>query len=261
MFPTVALARVAAQQVTLSNSPNAIDWLTSVGTLVAALGTVGAFVIGFRQIRREETERKRLEAEAVRRERRFQAERISAWPLPPIEFHVPGYGPTAIVLSNRSEAPVYRVIVSLVVFEGPAARAGPDDATRLVEAGVADAWQSALVLLPPGQHYTMVSESHTPQQGESAVEIAFTDRAGVHWRRRANGVIEEITQAADEHYGVEPFAWAMPDERLPAWLEKAQQEAREISVERGWRARLRTWRALLVAYREELRERRSAASK
>ena len=51
------------------------DWLSAFADVFAAVGTVGAFLVGFLLLRREH----RREANRAEDERRAQAERISAW--------------------------------------------------------------------------------------------------------------------------------------------------------------------------------------
>jgi NAD(P)-dependent dehydrogenase (short-subunit alcohol dehydrogenase family) len=43
------------------------------------------------------------------------------------------------------------------------------------------------------------------------IEVAFTNRAGVHWIRRGSGSLVQIEQPAAEHYGIpEPVGWTLP---------------------------------------------------
>jgi hypothetical protein len=44
------------------------------------------------------------------------------------------------------------------------------------------------------------------------VEVAFTDRGGVHWLRSAGGELTEIDRPAVEYYDIDgPHDWRVPD--------------------------------------------------
>jgi hypothetical protein len=49
-----------------------------------------------------------------------------------------------------------------------------------------------LCVLPPGRHYTWVKRAPTVVFRRYGVELAFTDRAGVHWRRTVSGALTEL---------------------------------------------------------------------
>jgi hypothetical protein len=49
------------------------------------------------------------------------------------------------------------------------------------------------------------------------VELAFTDRAGIHWRRTADGGMTQIKKAPPDYYELPlPRDWATPEEVGPA---------------------------------------------
>jgi hypothetical protein len=52
-------------------------------------------------------------------------------------------------------------------------------------------------IVPPGKHVVWVEgigwSGHL--SGRSGAEIAFTDRAGIHWVRRASGQLEELPES------------------------------------------------------------------
>ena len=176
---------------------DATDWITAVGTVLAAIGTVGAFIAVLVQIKSERDARKRLEREAEQRERRAQAERISAWPT--------STGTKLVTLSNRSEEPVYRAVASVLARE-------PEENSS----HTSPAYRATLALIPPGEHRTVVEggwggvSSRRP-----GVELAFTDRAGVHWVRFADGRLVEISQPPVEYYDLErPTDWRMPKRQV-----------------------------------------------
>src|SRR5262245_48951713 len=142
-----------------TNVPNVTDWLASVGAVVAALGTVGTLVAALWQINTEREARQRLERQVEQRERRAQAERISAWPASRAPAAALGQssdideevGPTWIELLNRSEEPVYWAIASLVLIQG----AGQLLPTTGREARLE--YRATLSLIPPGRHYISVA--------------------------------------------------------------------------------------------------------
>jgi hypothetical protein len=178
-----------------------VEWVTAIATAAAAAGTVAAFAAALLQIRTERKARHRQENELQQQARRAQAERISAWPT----SDSPG-GWTPIALCNRSEEPVYRAVVSLVMIQGAGARTGKE----LVAAGNLK-WLETLTVIPPGEHSTTVQGGWDGRMRRPGVEVAFTDRAGVHWLRTADGSLAEIGDPPVEYYGlVEPIGWSLP---------------------------------------------------
>jgi type II secretory pathway pseudopilin PulG len=168
----------------------------------AALGTVAAVIVALWQVYREREARMRQEREALERERRAQAERISAWPF---EW---GEGQTAIVLLNRSEEPVYRAVASLVMIQGAGPRSGKE-----IEVLELRGWQETLSVIPPGKYYAPVAGGWAGMMRRPGAELAFTDRAGVHWLRSADGSLAAIDQPPVEYYGLElPRSWRIPAE-------------------------------------------------
>lgn len=177
---------------------DATDWITAVGTGLAAIGTVGAFIAALVQIKREREARKRLEREAEQRDRRARAERMSAWPYTDRRS-------TEILLSNPSEQPVYRAVASLVMIQGD----GPGSGKELEphHAG----YRATLALIPPGEWRTTVDVGWDGLSGRPDVELAFTDRAGVHWVRCADGSLVEISRPPVEYYDLAlPTHWSSP---------------------------------------------------
>jgi hypothetical protein len=119
-------------------------------------------------------------------------------------------------------------------------------AGREVAEGGSDDFQHALILIPPGRSFTSVSSSYRAHYGDPAIGIAFTDWAGVHWCRSAEGTLTEIPVPAAEHYGIDPTYWAMPEDKLPAWVEEAEAQVRRLMSGPEWFRRLRT-RGFLLA--------------
>jgi hypothetical protein len=178
----------------------ATDWITAVAAVLAAGGTVGAFAAALWQIKQERDARKRLESEVRQRERRAQAQRISAWPASERE------GQTIIALLNRSEEPVYRAVVTLVFIQG----AAPATAKDVYELGRSE-YGRTLSLIPPGRHETCVAGGWGGMSVRPGTELAFSDRAGVHWLRAADGTLTEIPKPPVEYYEIGlPVEWSLP---------------------------------------------------
>lgn len=85
----------------------ASEWLSAAAEVFSAVGTVGAFLLGFILLRREH----RREAERSEDERRAQAARISAW----IEAHRRPDGTRELLfhIHNASDMPIYDVALPL----------------------------------------------------------------------------------------------------------------------------------------------------
>jgi hypothetical protein len=191
------------------------DWLTAGGTAVAALGTVGTLIAALRQINREREARQRLERQAEQQERRAQAEHLSAWVAlnaPWVASSTPAsapeqsveeeHGPTWIALLNRSQEPVYQAVASLVFVQGAGPRTGKE---------ARDEHRAALTVIPPGRYYTDVAAFPFAMAARPGVELAFTDHAGVHWVRAANGDLTQIDGAPVDHYELDrPVDWRTP---------------------------------------------------
>lgn len=216
----------------MNHGPTTADWITAWGTVGAAVGTVLAFIVAFVQIRTERHARQRQEAETQRKARRAQAERISAW------LFGPDLGTVQpVALFNGSTEPVYRAAAVLVFIQG----AGPHTGTEAValnrEHGNWDLY-SALSVIPPGTSYTSFGGGAAALSARFGVEIAFTDRAGVHWLRAADGALTEIPEAATDYYGVDgPHDWRVPDAMPPEVPDEEEEALPPDDAERSSDAR------------------------
>jgi hypothetical protein len=173
---------------------------------VAAVGTVGALVAALWQIRTERHARKRLEEEVRSQARRAQAVGISAW-IPATtgwRAEVESESPTYVAaLFNHSEEPVYMAIASLVSIQGAGPSASRGDGRYENRA--------FLDTIPPGRYVAILGPYDSWPSGRAGVDLAFTDAAGVHWLRRANGALEEIDEPAYDYYGLGlPLGWSSP---------------------------------------------------
>lgn len=178
------------------------EWLTAYATLGAAIGTVAAVGVALWQVWRERSARRRLEEEDRRRARRAQAEQVSAWLLPQDnETRQP------IALLNASVEPVYQAVVYLVFIQGAAPRTGLE-----MERNTESSFRSLLSVVPPGRGFTSVGGGWGAMTVRPGVECAFTDRAGVHWIRSADGTLVEIDESPVDYYGViAPRDWRVPE--------------------------------------------------
>jgi hypothetical protein len=169
-----------------------------VPTWVAAVGTVAAFGAALFQISTE----RRYRHEAEQRDRydrhRAQACLISAVPGPTEsgEGDPSIAGRSAIDCINASSEPTYNVVVGIVFIQGAAPRT-TEDMLRLRLGGggeVQTVPTTTLSILPPGKSRAWIEGTHWTgfMAGRAGAEIAFTDRASVHWIRRATGQLEEL---------------------------------------------------------------------
>lgn len=173
------------------------SWITTLTALVA----IPAFVIAYVQLHDEREQRQELEQEQLERAIREQAEQVSAW------LAETGDGTLEVMLSNRSGTPVYEAIASPVLLAGTGPRKGED----LAELDLPPETIGRYSVIPPGQHRTTLSGSTGGMHTAPGIEVAFTDRAGVHWIRRGSGALVQIEEPAAEHYGIdEPVGWTLP---------------------------------------------------
>lgn len=57
----------------------------------------------------------------------------------------------------------------------------------------------------------MIRSGWGHMQAQPAVEVAFTDRAGNHWIRRATGALDRIQTNGVDHYGLmRPRTFGVP---------------------------------------------------
>lgn len=145
----------------------ASNWISTGAEVFSAVGTVGAFLVGFLLLRREH----RREAERAEDERRAQASQISAW----IEAHrrPDGAREVAFHIHNASDMPIYEVELPLP------ARPRDEPAEEFIG------------LVPPGQ----TTRRRAPAEWQRSyiepepVEIEFLDSAGRRWTRDEQGTL------------------------------------------------------------------------
>lgn len=152
---------------------------------VAALGTVGTLVAALWQIRNERRARKKLEEQK-------QAAAISTW-------IGAGTSPqsTGVVIQNTSGAPIYDVVVTLVIASGAGPRTGEEVAKLPGQKDhSAPSMRRASSIVPPGKFVTDLPSSWGGMNRKPGSEIAFTDFQGKHWARRYNGQLKKLKKDA-----------------------------------------------------------------
>lgn len=168
-----------------------IDFLKSVS--LGELGdfaTFGLFVFTLWQY-------KRISKAQYEQVEKDQAKNISAW-IGPINDRCMA---TFITL-NRSESPVYEVIVSLVAVQGAAFSDGLETPYE---------YRGFLSVLPPGEQSVGSVMADGGMGLHFGVEIAFTDSSGVSWVRKSDGSLNKINTRAVEYYGLSrPLTWEYP---------------------------------------------------
>ncbi len=212
------------------------DWWTwsgwtamaALAALLAAIGTVGfLFFLGIQawrlgqqtnelrrqndeeaKARRQDDERRRAEAENDRWERHLAQARLVAALVGPRERSSDDspFGRSAIDLVNGSDEPVYRLVVGIVCLQGTCPhsleawleyqqRTLPSPGPRLVPI-------TTVSILPKGTWQIWVQGSGWSGvlSGRAGAEVAFEDRAGSHWIRRATGQLEELDQEPFEYF-------------------------------------------------------------
>ncbi len=142
------------------------DWIAVGANIFSAVGTVGAFVVGFVLLRAEH----RREADRSEDERRSQASRISAWV--DVYRKPDGTREIAFHIHNASDMPIYEVELPLPT---------PTNKERSEFVG----------LVPPGQTIRRPAppewlRSHVDPE---PVQIEFLDSAGRRWSRDEQGTL------------------------------------------------------------------------
>jgi hypothetical protein len=147
----------------------ASEWVGTGAEIFSAVGTVGAFLVGFLLLRREH----RREADRAEDERRAQAARISAW----IEAgrKPDGTRELAFHIHNASDMPIYDVELPL-----PTPVEDEPDA-------------EFIGLVPPGQTVRRTAPAHWLRSyvEPEPVQIEFLDSAGRRWTRDEQGALTE----------------------------------------------------------------------
>jgi hypothetical protein len=192
-------------------------------TWVAAIGTVGALVAALWQISNERKRRIIQDAEDRAERHQSQAQLVATW-IGEIEQATGSVeyddGRTAIELLNGSAEPIYSLVVGLVYIQGSAPKS-LEAWFKLKKQSEPDHQVSPpvmiLSILPPGRwRVWFPASSWGILSGRIGGEVAFTDRAGAHWIRRAKGNLEELQIPPFEYFETHgmygpPYDYKIPD--------------------------------------------------
>lgn len=199
---------------------NVPTWVGAISGALGAAGSVAAVLWAVTTTRRESRLSRQIVAEAAEERaatesarRRLHAQQVYAWfglPSPRDTRTLAEANEVGICLGNSAAEPVYNVVAYLVWVQGAAYRTGEEAEAHASSAQSGDGPGSrihdirlVIQALPPGRFIVDVAgPGNSPMQGQPGVEVAFTDRAGLHWVRRAMGDIVELNVDPLEHYQV-----------------------------------------------------------
>lgn len=134
-------------------------------------------------------ERNQLQKEKTEAEKKRQAVGTSVW-LTKKTFSYASR--QIIILNNNSDAPIYKVIVSIVDTRNKDAKGEetPEEFRRVIDA------------VPPGQTFCFAPTGYGGMGFHPSVEIAFSDVNGRYWVRRGDGLLEELAEEPFVRYGI-----------------------------------------------------------
>ena len=175
-------------------------WVGAIGGVVAAVATVGTLVWAVRSTLHESRENRRLAREVEADKRAAEAERIKAHAQQIYAWSLVNSKPPIVFVGNSSQEPVTGLVLYLVWAQGAAYHTGEEAERQAVEPGRI---RGVVQTLPPGRYsLELPGADNTPRNGQIGVEIAFTDRGGRHWVRRATGELTEMSESPLDHYGI-----------------------------------------------------------
>jgi hypothetical protein len=177
-------------------------WVTAIATLVIGVGTLGTLVAALVQINTERQHRHKSEQQA-QRERHFAQARLISAVMGPEERSGEVGGRTAVYVINGSQEPVYRLVIGLVFIQG-AAPHSIEDFLKLAKDkdGMGYGPITTVAMLPGGTFRAWIGGTRwgTVMMGRLAPEVAFVDREGTSWIRRASGQLEELRREPFEYF-------------------------------------------------------------
>jgi len=166
--------------------------LGDLATWVTGIATAGAWTAALISIRRERKTREEFNKDKLERESRNQAVKISSWFGGRI---LPGDERDSLILLNRSDTPIYNVVATMVFAQGGAPRMG-EDMRDLPD------HRACYTVLPPGTWRAAAPGGWGGMHRMPAVEIAFTDTAGLNWVRRGSGQLMRLPAEPFDHFEV-----------------------------------------------------------
>lgn len=163
------------------------EWIIVIVDALSAVGTVGAFAVGFVLLRKEH----RREEARAQEERRLQAIKVSAW----VEAQATAYGGRELLfhVHNASEMPIYEVSLPM-----------PEEGTHEAE---------FIGLVPPGQTVQRPAprEWLKTYYSPEPVEIEFLDSSGRQWTRDEQGVLTPAAEPDHPTSALSPVSrWLRP---------------------------------------------------
>lgn len=202
-------------EITRVRDDGAMHFHTDLGdvpTWVAAIGTVGALFAVIIQMASERRRRHRDEERDHRERHRSQAQLVAAiigpTENPPSEQEKMSTplnrvnGRSAVDLINSSAEPVYSLVVGITFIQG----AAPHTLEGVMDIRKENRLQGMPVttasVLPGGTYRVWIQGTGWTgiMAGRPGAEVAFTDRAGTHWIRRATGELEELPKPPFEYF-------------------------------------------------------------
>jgi hypothetical protein len=184
--------------------------LGDVATWVSAIGTVLAVVVALWFSGRDGRRRRK-------EERRYQAERITAWIDRLHMPETPEVSMLTVAIQNASDQLAYRVVVSLV--RDPRGARDPkhltDDLPRDENDPVnAFKYRAFIGELPPGRTVVVIDYPGGGSHLRWTAELAFQDAGGRFWVRDRGGLVREIRTDSLAHYKLfEPVDWEYPQQQ------------------------------------------------
>ena len=197
-------------------------WLCGL-VLIAAAGWLTCALVARRAARNE----RRMRTDV---QRRAQAEKVSVWQEPPAD-------PQPVALLNHSEGPVYDAVATFVFVDGTGPARGEEIASERV------GWRVRVGVIPPGRWRVRIDGGWNGLYSRLGVEVAFTDCAGEHWVRRADGRLEQLPRGAFEYFELSRSLDRTPPEHDDALRRAVDHRARVQaffvgdSHDRRWSAR------------------------
>jgi hypothetical protein len=188
------------------------EHLTAIATIVVVPFVIGGAIVGYLAFHDENSRDSKQEASQAAATVRAQAERVSATTIAgeggfPISNLGHGRSATRIALYNRSNAPIYDVVVTLVLVQG----AGPRFGAEVKERFLRHEFQRYFGSVPPGQYEAQVSQMWAGMMARPGIEIAFRDSNGRTWVRYANGQLVALNEPTATYYKLEePVNWVSP---------------------------------------------------
>lgn len=159
------------------------EWLT-------AIGTVGAVIVSLYFSTKESRDK-------AKREKQAQASQISGWvggKLPKENAYY-DENKSLLTLLNSSNQPIYNVVARTYIRH-PEEHYKISDYDTEMRCGKVE-------VLPPGKFLTIIDFLDSGMHKTHKLEITFQDSYGIFWKRKTNGILEEIFENPFDHHGVE----------------------------------------------------------